>query len=180
MENNLRIYKLGENESVPSFDCGDEDLNDFILHEAIAYRKALLAVSYAVINEDTKQVVAYFSLANDRVSLSDFESKTKFKKFRQKRFVQEKQLRSYPAAKLCRLGVDVSARGAGIGSYVLDFIKSYFIADNKTGCRFLTVDAYRDALPFYYKNLFVPLNNDDQDSHTRLLFFDLNDIADEE
>lgn len=55
----------------------------------------------------------------------------------------------------------------------ISFIKSYFIADNKTGCRFLTVDAYRDALPFYYKNRFVPLNDDDKDSRTRLLFFDL-------
>lgn len=177
------IRKLEPDERIKSFDCGDADLNDFILNEADDYRKALLAVTYVLESpEDTghEHIVAYFSLANDRVSLSDFESKTKFRKFRQKRFVQEKQLRSYPAAKICRLGVDMSARDLHIGTFLISFIKSYFIADNKTGCRFLTVDAYRDALPFYYKNLFVPLNNDDQDSHTRLLFFDLNDIADEE
>ncbi|MDO4181319.1 MAG: GNAT family N-acetyltransferase [Bacteroidales bacterium] len=177
---NFEVRKLAANETVKSFDCGDDDLNDFILNDSPLYRKALLAVSYVMEHKETRKVAAYFSLANDRVSLSDFESKTEFNKFRQKRFVNEKRLRSYPAAKICRLGVDVQFKGQALGSVLLDFIKSYFIADNKTGCRFLTVDAYRDALPFYYKNLFVPLNDEDQDSHTRLLFFDLSDIADEE
>lgn len=31
---------------------------------------------------------------------------------------------------------------------MLDFIKSYFLIDHKSGCRFLTVDAYVEALPF--------------------------------
>lgn len=173
------VRKLGTDEKVESFDCGDADLNDFILNDSPLYRKALLAVSYVLEHKETHAVAAYFSLANDRVSLSDFENKAEFNRFRQKRFVNEKRLRSYPAAKICRLGVNVQFKGEGLGSVLLDFIKSYFVADNKTGCRFLTVDAYHDALPFYYKNLFVPLNDDDKDSHTRLLFFDLNDIADE-
>lgn len=176
---NFEVRKLGIDERVESFNCGDADLNDFILNDSPLYRKALLAVSYVLEHKETRKVAAYFSLANDRVSLSDFETKTEFNKFRKKRFVNEKRLRSYPAAKVCRLGVDVQFKGQALGSVLLDFIKSYFVADNKTGCRFLTVDAYREALPFYYKNLFVPLNDDDKDSHTRLLFFDLNDIADE-
>ena len=50
------------------------------------------------------------------------------------------------------------------------------VLENKTGCRFLTVDAYAAAVPFYEKNWFIPLNNEDVDSATRLLYFDLNDI----
>ena len=42
---------------------------------------------------------------------------------------------------------------------------------------FLTVDAYAAAVPFYMKNGFVPLNDEDVDSATRLLYFDLNDIV---
>jgi len=76
--------------------------------------------------------------------------------------------------------VDNAAKSLHIGSYLIRFIKSYFIADNKTGCRFLTVDAYADAIPFYRKNGFIPLNEDDAGQTTRLLFFDLNDIADTE
>lgn len=178
--NKLSIRRLQKNELVNSFDCGDADLNEFILNESVFYRKALLAVSYVVEDMANKQVLAYFSLANDRVSLSDFENKTKFNRFRKQRFVNEKRLKSYPASKVCRLGVDISARGMRIGSYLIDFIKSYFLVDNKTGCRFLTVDAYADAIPFYLKNGFVPLNDEDADAATRLLYFDLATIADDE
>ena len=127
-----------------------------------------------------KQVLAYFSLANDRVSLSDFDNKTEFNRFRKHRFVNEKRLKSYPASKVCRLGVDISAKGMRIGSYLIDFIKSYFLMDNKTGCRFLTVDAYAGAVPFYLKNGFIPLNDQDDDADTRLLNIDLATIADDE
>lgn len=179
MENNLKIFRLDAGQRIGAFDCGDEDLNEFILKEAHLYSEELLAVSYAVVNRDTDKVIAYFSLANDRISLSDFETKTDFNRFRRRRFVNEKRLKSYPAAKICRLGVDVSAKGLHVGSQLLDFIKSYFTVNNKTGCRFLTVDAYAAAIPFYEKNDFVPLNNDAADAVTRLLYFDLKSFDDE-
>lgn len=174
-----QIHKLNENELVNTFDCGDSDLNDFIINEAKPFRQALLAITYVLAEKaNPDNVIAFCSLANDRVSLSDFESKTDFNRFRrQKHFPQAKRLKSYPAVKLCRLAVDTSAKGMSAGSLLLDFIKSYFVNDNKTGCRFITVDAYIAAVPFYEKNGFLPLNTDDEDSsYTRLLYFDLNDI----
>ena len=85
---------------------------------------------------------------NPEDSGHDNIDKTSFNRFRKKRFVNEKRL------------------------------KSYFVANNKAGCRFLTVDAYRGAMKFYEKNGFVTMNSDDENSSTRLLYFDLNDIAD--
>ena len=170
------IRRLEKQEIVKSFDCGDADLNDFILNESLLYRKELLAVSYAV-EDNSKSVIAYFSLANDRVSLSDFEDKTAFNRFRRHRFVNEKRLKSYPAVKICRFGVDLMVK-KHIGTRVLNFIKSYFIEDNKTGCRFITVDAYSSAIPFDLKNGFEPLTSDDENDATRLLYFDRNDIVD--
>lgn len=175
------VRRLKKKETIESFDCGDADLNDFILYESPLYRKALLAVSYVVENKQQNYALsAYFSLANDKVSLNDFESKTEFNRFRKHRFVNEKRLKSYPAVKICRLGVAMQAKGLHLGSFLLDFIKSYFVIDNKTGCRFLTVDAYAAAIPFYLKNGFIPLNEDDADSVTRLLYFDLETIADDD
>lgn len=175
------VRRLKKKETVESFDCGDADLNDFILHESSLYRQALLAVSYVVENRQQNYALsAYFSLANDKVSLNDFESKTEFNRFRKHRFTNEKRLKSYPAVKICRLGVDAQAKGLHLGSFLLDFIKSYFVIDNKTGCRFLTVDAYAAAIPFYLKNGFIPLNEDDADSVTRLLYFDLETVADDD
>lgn len=175
---NYTIRRLQQGERIKSFDCGDDDLNDFILNEAHLYRNELIAVSYVFEDKKSKEVIGYFSLANDRVSVTDFASNSAFNRFRRQRFVHEKRLRTYPAVKICRLGVSRSMRGKAIGSFLLDFIKSYFLVDNKTGCRFVTVDAYTEALPFYEKNHFLPLRNDDEaiDTTTQLLFFDLASV----
>lgn len=114
-------------------------------------------------------------MSNDRISISDFDTKTKYNRF-SKRFNNHKRLKSYPAAKIGRLGVSLNMRGNSVGSFLLDFIKRFFTADNKTGCRFITVDAYAAAIPFYLRNGFVPLNEDDINEPTRLLYFDLNDL----
>ena len=167
-----KIRKLGINEKVKSFDCGDADLNDFILNASTLYRKALLAVTYVFEAEDDtthEHIAAYFSLANDRVSMSDFPNKTEFNRFRKHRFVNEKRLKSYPAAKICRLAINQELKGQHIGQFLINFIKSFFLADNKTGCRFLTVDAYAAAIPFYLKQKFVPLTVEDEGAETRLL-----------
>ena len=164
------VVKLEEQDSVKSFDCGDDDLNDFILHESPLYRKEKLAVTYVLKEADdlaNEHIKAFFSLSNDRISISDFDSKTKYNRF-SRRFNNHKRLKSYPAAKIGRLAVH--------GSTLLNFIKRYFTADNKTGCRFITVDAYAAAIPFYLRNGFVPLNEEDADEPTRLLYFDLNDL----
>lgn len=151
-------------------------MNDFITNEAHLYRDALIAVTYVYEHRETGEIIGYFSLANDRVSITDFESKTEFNRFRKHRFTNEKRIRSYPAVKVCRLGVSQSVKGQGTGSVLLDFIKSYFVVDNKTGCRFITVDAYIDAVPFYEYNEFQHLKGHDEALVTRLLFYDLNDI----
>ncbi len=67
-------------------------------------------------------------------------------------------------------------KGQALGTFLLDFIKSYFLAENKTGCRFLSVDAYVGAVPFYEKNGFVLLNSTDTDTTTRLLLFNLQTL----
>ena len=133
---------MAEQEIVAAFDCGDEDLNGFILTDAPLYRKEKLAITYTVFEKSNhNHIVAFFSLSNDRISISDFDSKTKYNRF-SRRFNNHKRLKSYPAAKIGRLGVSESLKGMNIGSMLLKFIKLYFTTDNKTGCRFITVDAY--------------------------------------
>ncbi|GHT07328.1 hypothetical protein FACS189426_00400 [Bacteroidia bacterium] len=43
--NKIRIVRLEEDTPVSSFDCGDMDLNDFLLNDAKNYLKLMLAVS---------------------------------------------------------------------------------------------------------------------------------------
>lgn len=172
-QSRCRVRRLNPGDRVTSFDCKDDDLNDFLINESSLYRDALLSVTYIVEDKVTSEVLAYFSLSNDKISLSDFESKTEFNRFRKNKFVNEKRLRSYPAIKIGRLAIADSAQHQSIGTYLLEFIEDYFIVDNKSGCRFVTVDAYVDAIPFYIKNNYQFLNNDDEDKRTRVMYFDL-------
>lgn len=167
------VRRLNIGDTIHAFDCNDEDLNDFLLNESNLYRSALLSVTYVVEDKESKAVLAYFSLSNDKVSISDFESKSDFNRFRKNKFVNEKRLRSYPAIKIGRLAIAKSAQHQSIGTYLLEFIEDYFLIDNKSGCRFVTVDAYVDAIPFYIKNNYQFLNNDDEDKRTRVMYFDL-------
>lgn len=129
-QNRCQVRRLNIGDSVSEFDCSDEDLNDFILNEACLYRNALLSVTYVVEDKETHDVLAYFSLANDKISISDFESKTEFNRFRKHKFVNEKRLRSYPAIKIGRLAISRKAQHQSIGTYLLEFIEDYFIIDS--------------------------------------------------
>lgn len=169
-----KVRALRTNECVKNFHCGDEELDDFILHESQAYSEAMIATTYLVVDRHQEdKVVAYFSLANDKLSVNDFSSNSEFNRFRKRRFVHEKRLRSYPAVKLCRLGVDTSLKGKGIGSILLRFLITLYLSGNRAGCRFITVDAYKTAIPFYKNSGFVSLSNKADDLPTSPLYFDL-------
>ena len=47
----------------------------------------------------------------------------------------------------------------------------------KATANFWITGTYADAIPFYLKNSFVPLNEVDKGDETRLLYFDLNDVG---
>lgn len=96
----------------------------FVLNEVGFYRSALLSVTYVVEDKATDEVLAYFSLSNDKISISDFESRTDFNRFRKHKFVNEKRLRSYPAIKIGRLAIARSAQRQSIGTYLLEFIET--------------------------------------------------------
>ena len=46
MDNSLPFERLSDNHVFLPFDCGDEDINDFLLTRAVQYQKELLAVTY--------------------------------------------------------------------------------------------------------------------------------------
>ena len=85
----------------------------------------------------------------------------------------------FPAVKITRLGIQRKQQKCGIGTALLTVIKHFFLEDNRTGCRFITVDAYRGAVPFYEKNGFTRTlapEDEDPDAPTISLFFDLSRI----
>jgi hypothetical protein len=75
----LSLIKLDVNTVIKPFDCGDEDLNDFLSSKAKLYLQENLAVTYLI--EGEAQTVAFFSIFNDslKVEESFFASKSALK-----------------------------------------------------------------------------------------------------
>lgn len=128
-----------------------------------------MAVTYVLENEHF--IIAFFSLLNDKITVEDVDSRNQWKKWFKK--PTGKDFSSHPAMKLGRLGVSNGFKGIGIGTIILGYIKELFITNNRTGCRYITVDAYGASLTFYEKNGFRYLTTKDKDSDTRLMYFDL-------
>ena len=175
-ESKFVVKRLEKEQSIKSFDCGDEDLNDFILNDAPLYCQSRLSTSYILEDTETGDIIGYFSLAHDKISLTDFPSNSAYNRFRKQFFTQGKMFKSYPAVKICRLATSIKYRGQGIGTLIINMIISSYQQDNKAGCRFVTVDAYASALPFYYSRGFLPLSKEDEGADTRLLYFDLQQL----
>ena len=112
-----------------------------------------------------------FSLSNDNIQFP--------KSVAEELFPKGKIFHSYPAVKIARLGVADGLRGAKIGAKIILFLKIFFVVKNKTGCRYITVDAYNKArvLNFYQKNGFTlfPIKNPGK-RNTIPLYFDLMPI----
>lgn len=138
-----------------------------------------MAVSYVYSIDGN--IAGMFSLLNDKISIEDKAySKRFFKRKITSLFPEGKRYTTYPAVKLGRLGINKKFQGQGHGTDIVNFLKEFFIDNNKTGCRFITVDAYNNekTLKFYQNNGFQFLCDEKKkEDKTKLMFFDLKEIV---
>lgn len=170
----MQLIRLAEDYSFGPFDCGEADLNDFLLADAKDYASQLLAVTYLI--ESTDGVAAYFALSNDSISLSDSDKAT-WRRIK-KDFPHRKHRNDYPAVKIGRLAVDRRYQGRQIGTSIIDFVKKTFVTNNRTGCCFITVDAVPEAVGFYESNGFLLLKSaTTQNVETVPMYYNLRKLA---
>lgn len=189
--NNCSIYDLVNADDIKGFTCGDHDLDDFFTNDCFGYAKQLLGKSYCYkLDENPTEVVCAFTLANAGIRVSDLPNARK-KKI-ESDIPHTKSLKEYPAVLIGRLAVSQKFRSRHVGSDVLEYIKYWFIdPNNKTGCRFIVVDAYNDekTIAFYKRNGFkLVFSTDEQEKmyrhicselglSTRLMYFDLLSVT---
>lgn len=185
------LILLSNSAAIHDFNCGNDDLNDFFCNDALLYQQELLGQTYFFQLHETQEIVAAFTISNDSIKVHDLPN-SRGKKVR-KDIPSEKRMRSYPATLIGRLGVAVKFAGQGIGTQVLDLIKSMCITEDANKCRFLLVDAYNtdQALRLYQKNEFEFLfSTEEQEKeyyekpieaplNTRFMYFDLLPWANE-
>ena len=173
----VKLKRLNPNDSIKPFDCGDTDLNGFLLEDDSSVSNArhhtneLLAVTYIIEDEDKEQTIAYFSLLNDKIEREITDNAAWNRLSRE--IPNIKRRKTQPAVKIGRLAVSKEYQGQGWGPRIVDFLKHWFTNNNKTGCRYITVDALADKAGFYEKHGFKVLVTHDEVDETILMYYDL-------
>ena len=137
------------------FDCGNTDLNEYFHVDARLHKAQLLTQTYCLLNiADISKPIALLDFCNDALKLEHYKKVV--------RVPHGKQHSFWPAVKLTRLGVQKEYQEKHIGTHLLNMVKVFFVRDNRTGCRFITVDSYKDPgiVEFYSKNDFMVLPHD--------------------
>lgn len=169
----MKLVPLTQDYVISEFDCGDSDLNEFLSEDAKHFLEKRIANTFIL--EDDERIVAYFCLLNDKVSRLEITN-SRWKKIKDS-FPEGKRFRSYPSIKIGRFAVSLNYRGRNIGSDLMDSIKQILNNEmSRSAFRFITVDAYLSAVPFYEKNGFIQLTQKEEDEHTRLMFFDMKSM----
>ncbi|OAV63163.1 Acetyltransferase (GNAT) family protein [Bacteroidales bacterium Barb6XT] len=177
--NSFQLIKVIIDTQILPFDCGNTELNGFLFNDAKTHLKERIAATYLLLGEE--RTVAYWSYLNDKITVQDLNNNyTKFAKRITSKLgieIKEKEYKSIPSVKIGRLGVDKEYTGHGIGSAIINHTRHIFSSEkNKTGCRFITVDAFRESIPFYLKNGFEFISSRDRKSETRQMYCDLFQI----
>jgi hypothetical protein len=174
----LSLIKVDSTTVIKPFDCGDEDLNDFLLTKSKDFNNELLACTYLLENED--RTIAFFSIFNDSVKVQELEfaSRGALKRLLSEWLPHPKRyLKYFPAIKIGRLAVCNQTQLGGIGRAIVNYIIDLAISHNETcACKFISVDAYRASLGFYEKMQFSYFTESDFEKDTRQMYLDLTPL----
>lgn len=185
-KDNFYLSKVEDYSSLKNFDCGREDLNEYFQKDVIDYHKDLLSQTYTITwaTKEDEILVALIDFCNDAVRSDKAKGGAK-------EFIRSSDgidnIKNYPAVKITRFGVQKDFQGDNIGTHIMNMVKEFFLFENRTGCRLLTVDAYNTAnahhkrkpTSFYEKNGFQFFSNKDESRETRSMFFDLKRLNSE-
>ena len=176
LDENIFYERLDLQHEFLPFDCGDNDLNEYLYLNSKSYQKQLLAVTYYL--QNNTDTIVFFSLLNDKITAMELTNS--FWRKIKNLFPHSKHRKDYPAVKIGRLAVSLQHKGEGLGTDIVSAIKQMLVNNTAiSACRFLTVDAYKDALPFYLKNGFrLLVNNIEDESYTVPMYFDLKELCD--
>jgi len=171
------------------FSCGEDDLDEFFAKDCLVNQKKLLGKTYLFcLKSQPDTIVTAFSLSNDSIRLTNRITDEYKEQFLDDADLHDKSFKRFPAVLIGRLGTSKDFAGKGFGTAIMDFIKVLFRTNNRTGCRFLIVDALNrpDTLHYYEKNGFRYLIDDERleakymgvgvsrlPLNTRLMYFDL-------
>lgn len=151
---------LTEDHDLSEFDCGDDDLNDFLKNDALKQQKSRLNVTKLILYEG--KIIGYVSLLTDTLVLKNIQDEKIQLNIKNQLEIKSKN-KNISAVKIGRLALDKKYSGEGLGSHILRNILTNLkiISEKEIGFRFIIVEGYAKAFNFYVvKNGFEYLKKD--------------------
>ena len=141
--NEIQVHRLSHIHDTSNFDCGDNDINDFLKEDALKWQDKRLAVTRIFVYNE--EIIGFFCSSADSLKLKTKERKEESK-------LHEKRIREIPAIKIGRLGRSIKYKNYCLGIFILEWAIGYVLEISKqTGVRFVTVDAYPRKTEWYEK-----------------------------
>ena len=147
------------------FDCGNANLNRYIQQQARQDAERHVAAPFVLQDPDSKAVLGFYTLSASLIPLNELSQAIL------KKLPRYDQL---PVVLLGRLAVDKTAKGQGVGEFLLlDALRRSLEAAQHVGAMAVIVDAKDESAESFYKHFdFLPFQ------HTPLrLFLPMSHIA---
>jgi len=147
-----RVEILNTAHDRESFDCGVESLNRYIKQQASQDAKRRIGVTHVAVSDDRPdRILGYYTLATTTIGPGTMPEKNLPKRM------------ALPGALLGRLAVDVSAKGSGLGEFLLmdALARAERVAVSEIGAVAVVVDALPEAVGFYTRYGFQKLLDDE-------------------
>ena len=145
----LRIVRADPSQhDVSGFNCGDDDLDDFLKNDCFKYQAEYLSQTRLFYYQE--QLAGYLTLLTDSITLETKEKKGLFSFHR--------QVVSFPALKIGRIAIARTHQRKGLGRELIKYTLGIAVRmndHNHIGARFITLDAYPASIPFYERCGFV-------------------------
>jgi len=141
---------LSKKDCCDKFHCRSEGINKFILSEAGPFQEEMLGTTYLFSHNG--EVVAFVTLQMAEIKRDSLSRRDRLQIGRDR----------YPAVQIGQLAVHVDYEGNDIGTYILDWsIGKAMKISEQIGCRFIVLNAEREAIGFYEKYGFRMLPKQD-------------------
>ncbi|MGH2832635.1 MAG: GNAT family N-acetyltransferase [Solirubrobacteraceae bacterium] len=142
--------RLGAHHDLAQMDCGRDELNQWLLHEALRAQAAGIAHTTVWTRPDDLVVVAFYAVAPTQFLRTDLSSRSLSAGYS-----------TIPGYLIARLALSQALHGQGLGTQLLlDALERIVAAATNAGGRLIAVDAIDDAVhSFYRRHDFQPIQD---------------------